>query len=70
MTAIPEICVTLRKGGQVKQNVPQVGIRYLWILLAQVEQGPVQSHHPHFLTGHCHAGGKLFGQFLAEKLSS
>merc|ERR1719504_285493 len=44
MTAIPEICVTLR------------------IFLAQVEQGPVQSHHPHFLTGHCHAGKK---QYLA-----
>merc|ERR1719391_323934 len=41
MTAIPEICVTLR------------------VLLPKMEQGPVQSHHPHSLAGHFYAGGNL-----------
>jgi len=49
MTAIPEICVTLR------------------VLLAQVEQGPVQSHHPHSLAGHCQAGGNLVPNSLLRK---
>ena len=62
MTPIPEICITLHKNHLKHWSS---GSSHLRVLLAQVKQGPVQSHHPPSLAGHCHAGDKT--GLLAER---
>ena len=62
MTPIPEICITLHKN---HLKYWSSGSSHLRVLLAQVKQGPVQSHHPPSLASHCHAGDKT--GLLAER---